>query len=197
MILIVCPLAAELEIFRDHALDRARFHLALGGHGKVQFALETFRLAAELKPELIVCAGSAGGLAPQVKPLDVVVGEATIEHDFNLKFIKRDKPMFPGHSPTIERLRSLKIDGLHFGTIASGDEDVVSDTRAREIYAATSALAVAWEGAGGARAAAQLKIPYLEVRGITDMAGNNSVSAFKENLRPAMAKLAGILESAF
>lgn len=197
MILILCPLAPELEIFRQNGFDPARFHVALGGHGKVQFALETYRLGLELKPELIVCAGSAGSLSEAVKPLDVVVAEATVEHDFNLKFIAKDQPTFSGHGPSLERLRKNAGLGIHFGRIASGDEDVVDKARAREIAAATGALAVAWEGAGGARAAARLKIPYLEIRGITDFAGPSSIDEFKKNLRPAMENVAKLLNLTF
>jgi nucleoside phosphorylase len=54
--------------------------------------------------------------------------------------------------------------------IASGDEDIVTIERAAELHTQTGAVAVAWEGAGVARACLFSQIPYLEIRGITDTA---------------------------
>ena len=46
----------------------------------------------------------------------------------------------------------------------------------------TGALAVAWEGAGGARACHFSGIPFLEIRGITDSADSDAASDFRATL---------------
>jgi adenosylhomocysteine nucleosidase len=76
---------------------------------------------------------------------------------------------------------------LHFGPIASGDEDVVDATRRAEIYERTQALVVAWEGAGGARACRFSDVPYLEIRGVSDQAGPTAPRDFLANLPMVMA----------
>jgi nucleoside phosphorylase len=53
---------------------------------------------------------------------------------------------------------------------------------------------VAWEGAGGARAARFQKLPFLEIRAVTDMVGAAATLAdFERNLSPAMTNLAEVL----
>jgi adenosylhomocysteine nucleosidase len=52
---------------------------------------------------------------------------------------------------------------------------------------------VAWEGAGGARAAAFSGVPFIEVRGITDTADHAASRDFAMNLPLAMANVARLL----
>jgi adenosylhomocysteine nucleosidase len=173
------------------------FATATGGHGKVQFALTAQHLIRELSPTLIICAGACGAIAPNLKPLDVVVATETVEHDFRLKFVKRPLPAFTGDNFSLSRLREFKVSefGLHFGKIASGDEDVIETVRAEEIRKQTGALAVAWEGAGGARACGFHKQPFLEVRAVTDSAGPNAVRQFNENVKRGMINILEVVRT--
>lgn len=201
MILVITPLPLEIEALRAHGLrDSGHFRLAVGGHGKVHFALRTQSLILELKPKLVVCAGACGSLSPDVRPLDVVVAERTIEHDFKLRFIKKPEPTFDGDGAVVARLKkefAIRAGdfAIHFGVIASGDEDVIDPERARELRQQTGALAVAWEGAGGARAAILNGVSYLEVRGVTDGANTEAPASFKENLSYAMKNVATVLRT--
>ena len=67
---------------------------------------------------------------------------------------------------------------------------MVETERKRALHESTGALAVAWEGAGGARACAFNRIPFIEIRGVTDTADHNAASDFEENLEVAMCNLA-------
>lgn len=129
----------------------------------------------------------------------MVVAEKTIEHDFKIRFFVRPEPEFPGDPKLIAQLQrendfSFRV---HFGVIASGDEDIVDAARARELRAQTSAIAVAWEGAGGARAAKFNKVPFLEIRGITDTADSGAPIDFSANLKVAMSNVGDVLLKAF
>lgn len=84
---------------------------------------------------------------------------------------------------------------LHFGGIASGDEDVVDAKRRSECQQLSGALAVAWEGAGGARACAFSQVPFLEIRAIVDNANEDGPRDFRVNLRMAMQNLAQVLRA--
>src|SRR6218665_1947884 len=64
--------AGSFDIERFAQPIAGRFAAAVGGHGKVQFALTTQFLIRELKPSLVVCAGACGALDPKLKALDVV-----------------------------------------------------------------------------------------------------------------------------
>ena len=80
-----------------------------------------------------------------------------------------------------------------FGPIASGDETVVDRERRRELHQLTGALAVAWEGAGGARACHFSEVPYIEVRGITDHANSQAATDFKLHMPSAMRHVARLI----
>ena len=102
-ILILCPLAREwsflvktfeaslhVERLHDLKIDAAyiadwRVLVAPGGHGKTQFAVQAQYLISRFSSaELVICAGAAGSLAPELSVGDVVVGTETVEHDYRL-----------------------------------------------------------------------------------------------------------------
>jgi adenosylhomocysteine nucleosidase len=215
-VLIVTPLAIEhaalgacLEAetgFSEsdhHGVKVLSFHgkkvdLAVGGHGKVQFALSTQLLIQQLKPGLVICAGAAGSLHPEIQPLDVVISEVTIEHDFRVRFSDHELPRFPADTATLEKIRRRlepTAYNVHFGPLASGDEDILDEARAREVRALTGAVAVAWEGAGGARACRLHGVPFVEIRAITDGADAHAPRAFTQNVKAGMKNIAQVIET--
>ncbi len=128
-------------------------------HGRLatcqEFAVQTQHLLTVREWRLVICAGSAGSLSDELSTGDVVIATETVEHDIR----KIARPMMPRFTPSkslIDRCRAAVQDltsaRVHFAAIASGDEDIVGDARRAELRASTGAVAVAWEGAGGARA---------------------------------------------
>ncbi|HUY78049.1 MAG TPA: 5'-methylthioadenosine/S-adenosylhomocysteine nucleosidase [Ktedonobacterales bacterium] len=216
-VLVVAPLAEERAVLHQafaHCqvvdtgeelripcayIPSLRTLIAPGGHGKAQFAAQTQYLIDQYpSAELVICAGVAGSLHPAASVGDVVVGTDTIEHDYQLRFAVRPLPRFPGHEPSLKRLREAATGisefRVIFGIIASGDEDVVSVERAEVIHAQTGAVCVAWEGSGAARAAAFSGLDSLEIRAITDTADKAAPQDFVANLTLAMGNLAVLLE---
>ena len=180
-----------------HRFLELNITLARGGHGKTQFGIQTQYLLDHAPFDLVICAGAAGALAPQVKIGDLVIATYTIEHDYNIKFSKRAKPQFAGDAKSIEQIKALDLSGMkfnvHVGAMAGGDEDVIDVTRGKELHTAHDALAVAWEGVGGARACAFSEVPYLELRGATDTADHNAPVIFDINLKVVMKNIAYLL----
>jgi adenosylhomocysteine nucleosidase len=176
--------------------------LAVGGNGKTQFGIQTQYLLDHIEGvDLVACAGAAGALSGEVTIGDVVVATATVEHDYTVRFDTQPLPEFPGAAGAIASLRRIapSMDGLavHFGAVASGDEDVVDRERAAELHALTGALAVAWEGAGGARACAFNAVPYIEIRAISDAADAAAPASFDANLELAIGHIADLLIALF
>jgi adenosylhomocysteine nucleosidase len=174
--------------------------VSLGGLGKVQFAIQTQHLLdSEPGWELVICAGAAGCLAKNLSVGDIVVATETVEHDIKNKFGKPRVPRYKGDEATIYMLRNIApIIGtfrLHFGPIASGDEDVIEVQRQEELKELTGAIAVAWEGAGGARACQFSDIPFVEMRGISDGADSEAPSDFEKNLPIVMENLVILISS--
>jgi adenosylhomocysteine nucleosidase len=215
-ILIVTPLQKEYDELYDslsalglkshtdrignldtHCFPQIHVTLARGGHGKTQFGIQTQHLLDHATFNLVICAGAAGALAPEVSIGDVIIATSTLEHDYNNKFSNRPKPQFAGDIKSIEQIRALKLSDaefkVHFGIMAGGDEDVIDSERGKELRAFSNALAVAWEGVGGARASAFSSVPYLEIRGATDIANHEAPVVFYVNLKIVMKNIAFLL----
>lgn len=178
--------AGPLSVYSFPALS---LKVSLAGHGKTQFGIQTqFLLQYDRDISAVFCVGCAGALRNELEIGDVVLGEKTVEHDYRLKFIDRPLPAFPGDKKIIESIMAQPKNGFktHLGVIASGDEDVVDIERAQEIGDLTGAIAVAWEGVGGARACQFNQIPFVEIRGITDHADSEVPYDFLPSLEKAM-----------
>jgi adenosylhomocysteine nucleosidase len=166
--------------------------IATGGNGKAQYGIQAQYLMDRLDGiELLACVGAAGRLIAGLQIGDVVLGTATVEHDYKERFNPRPLPRYdagPGVLSEFIRLTESTAFPfkVHFGVIASGDEDIVDPIRAAELQEATSALCVAWEGSGGARAARLNGVEFIEVRGITDGADNDAARFFHDNVSDVM-----------
>ena len=173
--------------------------VAVGGMGKVQFAVQTAHLLKASGWNLVICAGAAGALAQELAVGDIAIATATVEHDYGSKFNHRPLPRFDSDVDVVESFRSLRFEDrsfqVHFGVVASGDEDIVDEDRREELRCQLQAVAIAWEGAGGARACAFSDVPFVEIRGITDRADDHAPADFRANLNIAMANLAALLAS--
>ena len=219
-ILVVTPITQEYDAFTSALkkfgysgaaravgrLDAMEFDggeiiVAQGGLGKAQFGVQTQHLLDNLGDiGAVVCAGTCGRLDKSLSVGDVVVGTHTVEHDFNRgeTLIKMPLPTFEGDAALVEALRGVADSAnlpcnLRFGGIASGDEGIASEKRISEIVESTGAIVVAWEGAGGARAAQLSGVPFLEIRGISDGAGENALEEFWANIPIAVANVAAVV----
>lgn len=169
---------------------------AYGGHGKVDFALKTYDYLKEYDEiEEVVVVGACGALNRELLNLgDVVIGVETIEHDYKEKFMgSGEPPKFFPHPHWLMGIKNKLVSHCFFGVIASGDEDIVSQERALKLRKDTAADVVAWEGAGGARACQLAQVNFIEIRGVTDMAGKRAPEEFKKNLPHTVKNLARIL----
>ena len=215
-VLTIIPTQNELDCFvrsfheagfESEQLDAGKLSLlhfpvlavlvAHGGLGKVQFAVQTQYLIEHGKWEVAICAGAAGALSGDLSIGDVVIATETIEYDIQNRFGPPMLPHFPCAEQILERcrlgLRAEQSFGIHYGPIASGDEDVVEEKRRQLIQKRTGALAVAWEGAGGARACRFSDLPYVEIRGITDGADSEAAGDYRMNLNRAMESVARVV----
>ncbi|MEM7031365.1 MAG: 5'-methylthioadenosine/S-adenosylhomocysteine nucleosidase [Chloroflexota bacterium] len=212
--LIMIPLQKELDAFvqgcQSHqvqisngAIGRLQathlpdldITLACGGLGKAQFGVQTQHLI-DIGPawDMVLCAGAAGGMNDMVKVGDVVIGVETVEHDINNRFGPPRLPKFAADQTMLDSFKKVTLPeanfSIHYGSIASGDEDIVDLDRRAALVQLTQSIACAWEGAGGARACQFSQIPFMEIRGITDGADNTAAADFKTNLGFAMHNLA-------
>jgi adenosylhomocysteine nucleosidase len=213
-ILTVIPLQKELDFFIQGCAEQGLametstlgrlpitclpglgLTLAQGGLGKAQFAIQTQHLIDCGEGwDVVICAGAAGALDDRLSIGDVVVGTQTVEYDIRNKFGKPLLPQFDSAESVVEDFKRIEMAGssfkLHLGAIASGDEDIVDVGRRREVRELTGALANAWEGAGGARASTFSRLPFVEIRGISDGANETAAQDFEKNLQMTMRNVA-------
>jgi adenosylhomocysteine nucleosidase len=190
----------QTEIGRIHAISIASLGLvmAIGGLGKVQMAVHTQHML-DMMPEIgiAVCAGAGGSLLTETKLAHVVVSTEIIEHDIR----KKGSNLLPRFSISTKLLEEIKhcASGkkepvIHFGPIASGDEDIWDEPIKQALHDRTGAIAVGWEGAGLAKACTFSGRAFLEIRGIADNADRNSGLDFKENLGKSIHAVASLLK---
>lgn len=168
--------------------------VAQGGLGKTQFGVQTQYFIDRLEGLVaVLCVGASGGLKPELGLGDIVVATETVEHDIR-KYSRSLMPRFSSNEALLGRFRALakkqREFSIHFGPVASGDEDIMTEERKTELREQTGAIAVAWEGAGGARACRFSHLPFSEVRGISDSADHKAEDDFFLNLELVMSHLA-------
>jgi adenosylhomocysteine nucleosidase len=169
------------------------------GVGKVNAAMMTAILVDRFHPRELLFTGIAGGLNPNLRPGDIVIGEKTVQHDFgfletngfrtttprNPINLKRNPLYLPADEKLLRLaedvaktipLEEVSIDGkkqtprIVRGIIASGDVFVASTKANREIRTRLNADAVEMEGAAVAQVCCQFKVPCLVIRSLSDHA---------------------------
>ena len=159
--------------------------LALCGIGKVNAALSAALLIAALHPAAVLMSGVAGALAPHLAVGDVVLGAATAQHDYGRRYADhylalapfdvatsaRHPPRFIADPAWLTRAATATLPAgtaLQRGTIVSGDTLVIAAAARLALHQQWEALACDMESAAVAQVCAQLAVPFLAVRAISD-----------------------------
>lgn len=162
------------------SIFKNEIHLLQCGHGKIESALSTYDYLMK-HPLVTGCSliGVGGGLDPRIQRGDLVLANKIVEYDYqssrqvNPPSFKTSSELLATLTKSLSRLPTSPQ--FWIGGIASGDQDVLSASSRQYLYEQTQCLAVAWEGAGIARACARLKKPYLELRSISDCSTDESI----------------------
>jgi adenosylhomocysteine nucleosidase len=190
---------AQIGALTCSVIPRLDLIIGVGGVGKAQFALQAQHLLDRCRDvRLLICVGGAGQLSPDVTVGDVIVGTRTIEHDYRERFNPRPSPSYQSDSAALTTLEHASANRefdfrVHFGPIASGDEDIVDTVRRAQLHTETNALCVAWEGSGAARAARFNGVGFVEIRVVTDAADETAAASFHANLDRVMPHIADLL----
>lgn len=177
------------------------------GVGKVNSARTTQILIDNFDVQYVVNVGSAGGIDPDLKIGDIVIGDRLVQYDFDIrgvgdyelgeicdlgKYIESDKKLLDIIKNTKNELKDINIK---FGTIASADKffnDVEEAPRIRKEF--DNSKCVEMEGAAIAQVCFLDNIPFIVIRGISDVANGNNKIDFHEYLKMASKQCAVIME---
>lgn len=174
------------------------------GVGKVNSARTTQVLIDNFDVNYVINVGSAGGINPDLEIGDIIVADRLVQYDFDLtgvgdyelgeicdlgKYIKTDEKLLE-----IVKNLNLKDVKLRVGTIASADRFFSSPNEAPKIRKNFgNAECVEMEGAAIAQVCFLDNIPFLVIRGISDIANSNNKVDFHEYLKLASKQCAIIV----
>ncbi len=171
--------------------------LLRSGIGKVAAALSTTLLLERFQPRYVVNIGSAGGFDPKLKVGDVVIGDQLAYHDVDVTAFGYAPGQLPGQPLYFQadaELVALAERCLHAvahvqsarGLICSGDVFMADPERVAAVRQLFPAMqAVEMEGAAIAHVCQQFAVPYVVIRGLSDIAGQQSSTTFDEYLSVA------------
>ncbi|WP_421115110.1 5'-methylthioadenosine/adenosylhomocysteine nucleosidase (plasmid) [Borreliella andersonii] len=170
------------------------------GVGKVNTAYWTSYLISKYKISHIIGAGVASGVYSNknkfIKVGDVVISTQTVSHDFDLyKFgyeigqVPKHPKKFKASIALIRKAYKIKTDNTisHiFGLIITGDQFIDHHNFQEIPEEFQNAIAIDMESAAIAQVAFNFKIPFIIIRGISDIVNNeNNYDDYKKFIRKA------------
>ena len=204
-----CETVAGRQFWQGH-LNGHAVVAVLSGIGKVAAAITATVLIEKFQVRRILFTGVAGGLAPQVKVGDVVIGKELLQHDMNAS------PLFPPYEvPLLGRARfqtdevmtqcliesaaqALPQAQVHVGLIISGDQFVSSASESQRLQSdIVDALAVEMEGAALAQVCHAYDIPLAVVRTLSDRADDDAHTDFVRFIKDVASPYSAAIVSTF
>ena len=203
--------AAEMRFGRfsvHHGmLAGKRVVLAQSGIGKVDAAVATALVVQHFAPDCVINTGSAGGLGQGLRVGDVVIREGVAHHDVDVTafgYAIGQVPQLPARfesAPTLiavaaEAAAAFEGAAVHRGLIVSGDQFVHSSDKVAQIRRDFAGVQVVeMEAAAIAQACAQLEVPFVVVRAVSDLADEKADVSFEAFLETASVHSAQMVRS--
>ena len=166
---IICALRSEARCFTSGKLPaqqpvelNEKVLLILSGMGRER-ARQAAQALADAGADCLACFGTAGALAPSLRPGDLVL--AAEVHEAGRKFTANGEL-------TESVMKWLSRNGftVHDGPLACAAQPVATIGAKQELFAQTGAMAVDMESAGVFDAAQRNSLPALALRVIIDAA---------------------------
>lgn len=178
--------------------------LLKSGIGKVNAAMATTLLIELYNPDYIINTGSAGGFHKDLKVGDIVISNELRYHDVDATvfgYAYGQVPGMPAYYLSDKRLVKIaencadKIDvNVITGLITSGDSFLEDGDRVREIKKLFPDLCAAeMEATAIAQVASQFDIPFVIIRSLSDIAGNDARVSYDQFLETASVNSAKLV----
>lgn len=173
--------------------------LLKSGIGKVNAAMSTTILLEKFNPKVVINTGSAGGFDAALKVGDIVISDEVRHHDVDVTAFGYEIGQMAGMPAAYksdEQLmevakQAVKEAGEHnysIGLICSGDVFMSNPERVEAVRKDFPAMkAVEMEAAAVAQVCHQFNTPFVVIRALSDIAGQESSMSFDEFL-PVAAK---------
>lgn len=163
-------------------------YMACSGIGKVNAAACTQKLIDCYNIDYIINMGIAGGIAKNLKTLDVVIGSEVLYHDYSpdemlekyypfTRTFKCSEKLIKAAQKVCEALPV--VENFYIGRIASGDCFVESQAT-KERIRGLDACCCEMEGAAIGHVAYLNNVPFVIIRTISDLADDDASMSYDE-----------------
>ncbi|WP_288846074.1 5'-methylthioadenosine/adenosylhomocysteine nucleosidase [uncultured Fructobacillus sp.] len=172
--------------------------LAESGIGKVAAATATTILTQVFHVDVVINTGSAGALQPKLAIGDLVIGTKLTYFDADVTVFGYDFGQLPAQPAYFEADADLvkafeALTDSQAGLIVSGDSFVQQDKKEEIKQHFPKALLAEMEGAAVAQVATRFNVPFIVLRGVSDLANGESSVTFDEFVVEAGQKSAQLL----
>jgi adenosylhomocysteine nucleosidase len=158
------------------------------GVGKARAASSVQYLIDHYSIQKVFLIGAAGALNPELRVGDVVIGQKSVQHDFDAGgkgFLEDMKTPWFESDPVLTEAAlqagekiGLK-DRMRIGTILTGDQTIISSQKKAWLWKTFQGDCVEMEGAAVAHVCARNEVSFCLIRVITDFADENARSDFR------------------
>lgn len=149
---------------------------AVSGLGKVRAAACTQYLIDKYNPDLIINAGSAGGVCPKVVPKDVYFVTTLVEYDF--KSIREKTPIFSIEPNLVNIAKKINIP---LAVLGSADQNADSEMKKDALHKIGVTIAD-WEGIGVVKTCQLNSVSCAVFKVVTDTSTNDFTKEFSQNV---------------
>ena len=179
----------SMLVFHEGYIAQVRVVLVESGICKVNAAIASQILIDTFHVDLIINAGTAGGMDQSLKILDTVIATDLCYHDVADDILTESHPymdsvFFKVDSSLIEKAKKAvlneRIENVFFGRIVTGEAFISEDGRER-INKEFAPLAVDMESASVAHVCYVNSVPFMVIRTITDTPIHSGLDNFEVN----------------
>ena len=178
--------------FHTGTINHVNVSAVYSGVCKVNAAIAAQLLIDMFHVDLIINAGTAGGMKEGVQLFDTVISERVIYHDVADDILTDFHPWLKSNYFLADQelcaiARAYSLTSKHpvlFGTMVTG-EQFIEDEKREEINRKFDPLSTDMETAGVAHVCYVNRIPFLAVRTITDTVTHQGIETFDQNCEAA------------
>ena len=178
--------------FHTGTINHVNVSAVYSGVCKVNAAIAAQLLIDMFHVDLIINAGTAGGMKEGVQLFDTVISERVIYHDVADDILTDFHPWLKSNYFLADQelcaiARAYSRTSKHpvlFGTMVTG-EQFIEDEKREEINRKFDPLSTDMETAGVAHVCYVNRIPFLAVRTITDTVTRQGIETFDQNCEAA------------
>jgi adenosylhomocysteine nucleosidase len=192
-------------VFYKGKLNGVEVVLLQSGIGKVNAAIGAALLIDNFKPEFVINTGAAGGFPGDLKVGDIVISQDVVHHDMDCTVFGYKMGQVPGMPEAFianEELIALAEKSIHKlselnckkGSILTGDQfmnNPEATQRLKSIF--PQADAVEMEGAAIAQTCHRFSVPFVVIRSISDIAGQENAIEYTEFVETAAVNSADMV----